>query len=127
VTLSLPADIEPYTTDFVQPAIYGLDITLPENLAEEWDRRFEKRAEWFEDMAKADTVVYVGATANLISRLEEHRDSTVRKAILPSLAVDMSLRNVWPRDTPDSAFQGESKVALRLRKHLPETTFVRQA
>jgi len=127
VTLTLPADVEPYTTDFATPAVYSLDVVMPEDLTTEWDRRFETRAEWFDELQAATDVVYIGATKNLIGRLEDHRDRKVRQTVIPSLATNIDLRNAWPRDSAEQAFQEESKIAIRLRNHLPETTFVRQA
>jgi len=127
MSLTLPADIEPYTTDFSTPAVYGLDIVMPDDLAAEWDRRFETRAEWFDELQTAENVVYVGATGNLIGRLGDHRRGDVRQTVLPRLATDIKLRNVWPRDSVEQAFQDESKIAIRLQNHLPANTFVRQA
>ena len=127
MTLTLPSDLEKFTDDYTASGIYALDIQKPDNLEVEWDRRFEHRAAWFEEFAAAEHVVYVGAAKNLLSRLEDHRDGQVRQAILPSLAVDMTLRNVWLRPDMDTAMQDESRIAIRLRNHLPETYFVRQA
>jgi len=127
MTLTLPADIEPYTTDYRTPAVYALDLGMPSDLPAEWDRRFKTRAEWFDELQAADAVVYVGATETLVGRLEEHRDGNVRTAVLPSLATDLELRNVWPRDSADQAFVDESQIEIRLRNHLPATTFVRSA
>jgi len=127
MTLSLPSDLEPYTTDYRTAAVYALDVTMPDDLAYEWDRRFEHRAEWFDQLQAAGNEIYVGAAKNLIGRLEDHRDGQVRKAVLPSLATEIDLRNVWPKDHADDAFRDESAVAIRLRNHLPADVFVRQA
>jgi predicted GIY-YIG superfamily endonuclease len=127
VTLSLPADIEPYTDDYRTPAVYALDVAMPDDLLAEWDRRFDARAAWFDELQAANAVVYVGATSDLINRLEEHRDRTVRRAVLPSLATDLELRNVWPQTSADQAYIAESQTAIRLQNHLPATTFVRSA
>jgi len=125
--LTLPSDLEPYTTDYRTAAVYALDVTMPDDLAYQWDLRFEHRAEWFDQLQAADSVIYVGAAKNLIGRLEDHRDGQVRTAVLPSLATDKTLRNVWPKDSADDAFREESQVAIRLRNHLPADVFVRQA
>jgi hypothetical protein len=127
MTLSLPADIEPYTTDYRTPAVYALDLTMPSDLTAEWDQRFNSRAEWFDELKAADAVVYVGATETLVGQLEEHRDSNVRTAVLPSLATELELRNVWPRASADQAFVDESQIEIRLQNHLPASTFVRSA
>jgi len=127
MTLSLPSDLEPYTTDYRTAAVYALDVTMPDDLAYQWDLRFEHRAEWFDQLQAAGNVIYVGAAKNLIGRLEDHRDGQVRKAVLPSLATEIDLRNVWPKSDADDAFREESKIAIRLRNHLPAGTFVRQS
>lgn len=115
MTLSLPADIEPYTEDYRTPAVYALDVAMPDDLCGEWDRRFKTRAEWFDELHAAHNVIYVGATGDLITRLEEHRDRTVRRAVLPSLATDLELRNVWPQTSADQAYIAESQTAIRLQ------------
>ena len=127
MTLTLPSDLEAFTDDYTASGVYALDIQKPDDLEVEWDRRFEHRPAWFDELDAAENVVYVGAAKNLLARLEDHRDGQVRQAILPSLAVDMDLRNVWVRPDMDTAMLDESRIAIRLRNHLPETYFVRQA
>lgn len=127
MALSLPADAEPFAADFDQltsPAVYALDLTPPEDVAAVWDARFDARPDYWEQLTAAESWVYVGASANLLHRLEDHREGKVRTSILPTLAEDITLRNVWWFDDADRAFEQESAVAIRLRNHLPETIFV---
>jgi len=121
MSLELPADLEPYTTDFRTPAVYTLDITRPDDLAAVWDDRYDTRPAYWDELVTAESVVYVGATTDLLSRLEDHRDGDVRQAVLPTIAVDVSLRNAWPCEDAQEAFERETRIALRLRRHLPET------
>lgn len=127
MTLRLPRDLEAFADDYDQlsgAAVYALDLTPPEDVAERWDARFDERPDYWDRLTDAETWVYVGASGHVLHRLEDHREGKVRKSILPTLAEDMSLRNVWWCDSSDEAFERESAVAIRLRNHLTEETFV---
>jgi len=126
--LELPADLEAFADDYDQltsAAVYALDCEIPD-LSTAWDRHYDVRPEWFDAADEKPNHIYVGAAKNVLQRLEEHRDGEIRKASLPRVADDVSLRNVWWYDDADRAFERESNVAIRLRIHLPET-FVHQA
>lgn len=126
MTLTLPADLEVFADDYGQlsgPAVYALDITRPDDLGDAWDNHYDHRPPWFDRLRDASHAVYVGAASNVLRRLEEHRDSEVRKATLPTVAADVSLRNCWFFKDKTRAFERESNVAIRLRIHL-EDTFV---
>lgn len=131
MTLTLPSDLTAFTHDVDghtknSSGVYALDIVKPADLEVEWDRRYPGRAKWFDELARAESVIYVGAANDLEHRLEDHRDSEYRKAILPTLAADVSLRNVWLKDSMHEAKRDEWDVANRLRRSLPETYFVHQ-
>lgn len=129
MSLELPADPEVFADDYGQlsgPAVYALDITRPADLGDVWDRHYDNRPEWFDRFRDASAAVYVGAAANVLARLEDHRDGEVRKATLPTVAADVDLRNVWFFEQRDRAFERESNIAIRLRIHLQDT-FVRSA
>jgi len=121
MTLSLPADAEPYVEDFAElrgPAVYALDLTRPDDLAAAWDDEYDTRPEWFEEFRAAEGVVYVGATADLLGRLTDHKLGEKRQTVLLSVCAVDGVRNVWPMDTADEAFERESAIAIRLRNHL---------
>jgi predicted GIY-YIG superfamily endonuclease len=127
VSLHLPADLEAFANDYDQltgPAVYALNIQPPADVAEAWDARFEERPEYWEQLTEADGWIYVGASGHVLHRLEDHRDGKVRKSILPTLAQDMTLRNVWWCDDATEAFERESAIGIRLRNFLPSSVFV---
>jgi predicted GIY-YIG superfamily endonuclease len=127
MVLELPRDLEAFADGYDQlsgPAVYALDIDRPDNLGEVWDELFDTRPAYFERLRDAGACVYVGASGNVLARLEDHRDGNVRKAVLPSIATDVSLRNVWFKKSKQQAFEHESRIGIRLRNHLENDVFV---
>jgi predicted GIY-YIG superfamily endonuclease len=116
MTLELPADIEPFTTAFHTPAVYALRLDLPRDLPQAWDAVYDHRPDYVDLATERDRVIYVGATGDILSRLEDHRDGEVRQAALVSLAEDKDLRNVWPFDDETRAFERENQFAIMLRQ-----------
>jgi predicted GIY-YIG superfamily endonuclease len=119
MSLDLPADLEPWTDDWHTPAVYCLTLTLPPDFPEQWDATYDRHPEFVDLAATKDPVLYVGATADILSRLEDHRDGEVRTASLVSLAADVNLRNVWPFDSKARAFEREAQIAIQLRNQYP--------
>jgi len=123
MTLELPADLEPHLTaewdQMRDPAVYALTLTRPDNIGEVWDETFDTRPEWFDEFRAADEVVYVGATNDALTRLEDHRDGEVRTAVLLRVCDIRGLRNLWWFETADEAFQNESKLALWMQQQYP--------
>lgn len=119
MTLHLPADLETHVNPdrWHDPGVYALVLAVPDNVGALWDRRFDTRPEWFDRFASASAVYYVGATGDLLSRLEDHRDGDVRQATVLKVSEIDRLRNVWPFDDVDRAFQWESKLALWLDRY----------
>jgi predicted GIY-YIG superfamily endonuclease len=126
MSLNLPQDLEPWTDEWDTPAVYALRLTLPSDFPERWDATYDHHPDFVDAAATAETVLYVGATADVLSRLEDHRDGVVRTASLVSLASDVELRNVWPFDTKTRAFERESGIAIRLNNHTDAGTYVHQ-
>jgi len=127
MALTLPADIEPYVgRDFSTPAVYALILTLPHDFRAAWDRRYDVVPGFVERAAECDTVLYVGATGNLIGRLEDHKLGGVRNAALVSLAEDVALADVWPYDDTDRAFERESGIAMEIANDTDTNTYVHQ-
>lgn len=123
MSLSLPADLEPYLTDgfeqMRQPAVYVLDLERPDNLAEKWDDRFETRPEWFPEFRDSSAVIYVGATSDVLRRLEEHRDGNVRRAVLCEICDVSGIRAIHWFQSQDRAFERESGIAISIQNANP--------
>jgi hypothetical protein len=127
MTLTLPADLEAFADDYDQlqsAAVYALDLAPPDDVADAWDQRFDDRPDYWDRLVDAEAWVYVGASGHVLHRLEDHRDGEVRKSILPTLAADQALRNVWFQESAAIAFERESAIAIRLRNNLPSEIFV---
>lgn len=125
MSLSLPADAEPFIpnngdlSSLHNPGCYALTLTRPRDLAHEWDQVFDHRPPYWDDLLTADNVVYVGASADVLSRLEDHRDSEVRLTVLTEVCDIHSLRNIWWYSSAEEAFERESGLALMLQNHKP--------
>jgi len=117
VALSLPADLEPHggPDKWHNPAVYALRVSRPDDPAAAWDRQYDNRPPWWDEFIAADHVIYVGATGDCLSRLEDHRDGEVRQASLLKICEIDSLRNVWWYDNPTRAFERESGIALMMQ------------
>jgi len=121
VTLSLPEDLEPFVSpdEFHTACVYALRLDRPDALADAWDRRFDVRPPWFEEFRDAEEAIYVGATADCLSRLEDHRDGDKRKAALLRVCEIDALRNVYTFDDADRAFEKESQIAIAMANEYP--------
>lgn len=125
MSLELPADIEPHLGRFVDhewsdPAVYCLTLTRPDDLEDAWDRVFDTRPPYFEDLQQCSTAVYIGATNDLLSRLEDHRDGEVRVTALTEICEIDELRNIWWFDSTDRAFEREHGIAITMQNEYPE-------
>lgn len=129
MSLSLPADIEPFADDYSDlsgPGIYALNLSKPEDLTAAWDAEFDERPAYWDKLQQSESVVYVGAAKNVLSRLEDHRDKDVRVGVLQRVCDIEGLRNVWFCDSAEEAFERESRKAIELRNWLSPETFVHQ-
>jgi len=127
--MKLPSDVEPFLTDgydqLHDPAVYALRLSRRPNVADLWDARFDTRPEWFDKFLSASGVVYVGATADCLSRLEDHEDGEVRQTSILKVCDIHEIRNIWFFVDKDRAFERESGLAIELRNAYPDL-FVHQ-
>jgi hypothetical protein len=123
--LELPADIEPFLRDDHQherirgPAVYCLTLTRPDDLAAAWDREFDHRPDYWDDLTDAGGVLYVGSAKDLLSRLNDHADGEVRQTILTTVCEIEKLRNIYWVDDPDRRRIVESNVGTMLQNEYP--------
>jgi len=122
-------EVEAFADSFAQsrgPAIYALDLSKPDDLTATWDATFDSRPAYWDELQQAESVVYVGAAKNVVSRLEDHRDKEVRIGVLQRVCEIEGVRNVWFCDSADEAFERESGKAIELRNWLAPEIFVHQ-
>lgn len=120
--LNLPADLEPFVDDYDDlhdPGVYALILQRPADPAAAWDRAFDARPPWWDRFVAAETVAYVGASGDVLSRLEEHRDGAVRQATLLQVCAIDRLHTVWRCDSQQEAFDREYTVASTLDRERP--------
>jgi predicted GIY-YIG superfamily endonuclease len=118
--LTLPAAIEPFCAsaeDFHRSAVYALTLSKPERPGVLWDRQYDHRPPWWQEFVTANAVFYVGATTDLLSRLEDHRDGEVRQAIVLQVCDVADLHTVWFDEAP---FESEYNMARLLARQRPE-------
>lgn len=126
MTLELPQDAEKFIpeggdlSDLHGPGCYALRLDRPDDLASAWDREFDTRPDYFAELRDADTCLYVGASGDVLRRLEEHRDGEVRVGVLQRVCEIDSLRNIWWADDKEEAFQEESRLAIMLSNQYPD-------
>jgi len=127
MTLSLPEDLEPFADPdrWHDSCVYVLTLDRPDDVGLAWNRIYDVRPPWFDEFRDADHALYVGATNDCLSRLEDHRNGKYRQAALMQVCNIDSLRNVFWFDDTDRAFERESQIAIALRNEFPDT-FVRQ-
>ena len=103
------------------PGCYALEIPVPdgrETIAREWLAHFETLPPYFAPMCDAERVIYVGAAKSVRDRIDEHCQSDVRKATLPSVFGVDGLVRVWWFGSMDEAMQNEYNCAAELNREL---------
>lgn len=123
MSLSLPADIEPHLSDaheWSDPAVYCLWLDPPSDLRERWNTIYDHEPPYLEEVELASSTLYVGATGNLIHRLEDHNEGKVRQGALTSLCEIEGVRNIWWFDDATRAFERENGLAMTLQNEYPD-------
>lgn len=116
------ADAEPS-----DPGVYALEIELPDAEAEvkaAWREGFDNDPPYMHRLIDCGRAIYVGAAADVQSRIEDHLDGDVRKATLPSVFGVHWIREVRWYDSKEAAFQAEYNVASDIDRDTPPTTYV---
>jgi len=101
------------------PGVYAIQCCQPDDPREAWLRHYEVLPEYIEELEDADTIVYVGASADMYDRLIDHADRDVRKAALLKVCPPYCLLDVEHYDTADRAFDRESRLAIKLQNEHP--------
>lgn len=123
MSLELPADAEPYVNDYDDlhnPAAYALKLGRPVDLQEAWNQHYDTHPDYWDRLVSAESVFYVGASSNLLSRLEDHRDGDVRSTVLTEVCEVVGLQTVWPAENKIEAFElAEPRLARWLQQERP--------
>jgi len=123
MTLQLPQDAEPFIpegsdlSDLSSAGVYCLTLDRPDDLAAAWDREYDHRPGYWDELEQCVQVAYVGAAKDVLSRLEEHRDKNRRVAALMAVCGIDSLRNIWWVNADEDVYEQESRLALWLQRH----------
>jgi predicted GIY-YIG superfamily endonuclease len=94
-------------------------LSKPDDLAAAWDREYDHRPGYWDELVACANVAYVGAAKDILGRLEDHRDGEVRQTALTKVCAIEGLRNIWWFDSADVAFERESKLAMLMANHKP--------
>ena len=125
MSLTLPADAEPFIpkggtlSDLSSAGVYCLTLERPDDLAAAWDREFDHRPAYWDELEQCTQVAYVGGAQDVLSRLEEHRDKNRREAALMAVCEIDSLRNIWWVNADEDVYEQESRLALWLQNSRP--------
>jgi len=117
------------TDDPTQPGVYVLALDNPgpslHAHARRWYRAFATvHPDAVGGLTGTEQLLYVGAAANLQSRLEDHVQAMVRRSTWLSVYPPVELRHARPSPTTASAFETETRTAYTVADETPETTTV---
>ena len=127
---SIPTEQLLQMTDHPQgPGVYVLTLDSPDQSLQAHARR------WYDELQTAhppdipslvgtDRLLYVGATAHLQDRLEDHVQADVRRSTWLSVYPPASLYRAHPEPSATRAFEVETTRAYGLAADTPETTAV---
>lgn len=122
--LSLPQDLEPYVDGYGElhsPGAYCLCLSRPVDLQDRWERHYDMKPPYWDELVNSEKCVYVGGTSDLLSRLEDHRDGEVRQTALTQVCGIEKLQTVWVADSRGEAVNlREPQLARLLSEEHPE-------
>jgi len=108
-----------------RPGCYALEIATPdgghETHAREWLQHYDSTPPYLDRLVDAARVVYVGRSADVRSRIEDHLRGDVRKATLPTVYAVRGIGSIRWGENTDHA---EATFADDLRRELGEDVFV---
>jgi len=128
----LPLAAEPFIpeggdiSDLRQPGCYCLKLSRPHDVGDRWDQHFDNRPPYWDAFTSAERVLYVGASKDVLGRLEDHRDGEKRKAALLRVCSIDSLFGIEWFGSAAEAFEKESKRALTLDQAMHDSTYTHQ-
>lgn len=127
--LSLPEDLEPYIEEYDQlhsEGAYALELSRPVNLEAVWHRHNETKPPYWDRLVNASEIYYVGASGDLLARLEDHRDNddsrrkSKRDTALTKVCSVRGLHTAWPTDSVEKAYELERDIARTLSRTRPD-------
>lgn len=125
MSLELPADAEPFGTEWNRPGVYILRYAKPNPLAAAVDDAFETRPEWFDLLADAERVLYVGESGNVMRRLEDHAEAKKRLTTLSRIGAEpIGIVNIRYYDSKEAAEHDEYNTAVRTARQTDDDTLV---
>lgn len=113
-------ELDPHITDISgahRPGVYTLELSTPATTAVDvhataWREVFDVMPDFLIPLATAERVFYVGAAADVYSRLEEHLTAPNRSTTLAQVFPIHSIVGVQWFENPDQAFQHEHQIAI---------------
>lgn len=125
MSLSLPADAEPFGAEWDGAGVYVLRYEKPDDLESAVDRAFENRPYWFDQLQEASAVLYVGEATNVMRRLEDHQNANKRLTTLSRIGCEpVGVVNIRYYDSKEDAMHAEYNVATRVGRQTDENTLV---
>lgn len=121
--LQLPADLEPFCDDdhgLHSSGAYALALDKPADPAESLARIYDERPPWLDELIAKPETIYVGASGDVLSRLEDHRDQEHRRASLLRVCAIDGLHTVWWAEDYEHATVAEFNLTVALREERPE-------
>ena len=119
--LSLPEDAARHLDDD-QPfddlrgaGVYTLVCHKPDDLAGAWDSRFEHQPAYWADLQDCERVIYVGESADILSRFEDHHDGEVRQARLLEVCRPRGIIDIEFCESKHRAEVRESQIGTHLQ------------
>lgn len=102
-----------------QPGIYVLELSTPattdfDKYARLWLQEFETTPRYLQAIADNDRLLYVGAAADVLARLEEHIERPNRSTTVATVFPIVSIEEIQWFDRQERAFEREKGRAMQL-------------